>query len=268
MKRVPANDRATSQVLRLAIALLVGAVAGLTALALFHRQMAQPATRGAGQVGDFLAGGVACLVAGIFACLAFRPTQPLAKVRPPLIALLLGAGSSLLTLAIFLWLQRVIFVYRQYPELNYLLGEIGGYSAPGLGLCTCATVLIWNYVLRPSGSPRPHSGADLGGSFVGVSQPQGPLLGVLSRLALASMLGAGTGLLGGAMTYVVLGSRGPPSVLAGYLAVGLGSLAASVACLLLCAGSRLPWLWGTIALLFVVAGAILCGVGLTKWLAY
>ena len=88
----------------------------------------------------------------------------------------------------------------------------------------------------------------------------------LPRLVVAAMLGAGTGLLCGAMTYVLFGKRGPISDLAGFLAGGLSCLIGGIALWLLCArASGLLWWRRAGVALSAVAGGIFCGVGLIKY---
>src|SRR4051812_46207786 len=105
-----------------------------------------------------------------------------ARFGPLLVALLLGTGLGLTTLGIFGWLQSAIYVYSRHPDLNYLLGEVGGHAAPGLGLLSCGIVLAWSFFPRPNNGRNWRQGADLKVPLHAGSQPPGPRLGVLPRL--------------------------------------------------------------------------------------
>lgn len=249
METPAAGDRV---LVRLAVALVVGAVAGGAVLLLTFRET------GSDDVAYSLAGGSACLAIGIVIGLAVPPVGLLARWQPLLVALLLGTGLALLTLGFFWWLQRVVFPYRRDPNLNYLIGEVGGYAAPGVGLLTCGLVLVWSYfVQRSGGRDSAPAGEAPPGSF-----------DFLAPLLLAAMVGAGVGLINAAMTYVVLGTRGPTSELAGFLASGLGCLSAGIAFLLICVitknRARPARLLG---IFLVLVGIALCGMGVMKWVA-
>jgi hypothetical protein len=265
MNNPVAADRPLTLFLRLAAALIVGGGAGVAAILLTYHQMGR--IPGSDDVAYSLGGGSACLVIGIIICFAFHPVGALARFRPLLVALLLGTGVALSTLGFFWWLQRAVFAYRQYPDLNYLLGEVGGYSGPGLGLMTCALVLVWSYFAAPDNGQRSRSGAGLHMSLPAVSPPQHGTLGFLLRLVLASIVGASAGLLGGAMTYMLLGTRGPTSELAGFMACGLGCLTAGITFLLLCFETdSLTWLSWVGVVAFLLSGLVLCGMGVLNWL--
>lgn len=266
MKRPIAGYSPLTLYLRSVATLILGGGVGIAVLVFTYHQMG----RGPGRddVAYSLGGGIGCLVTGAILCLAFRPIGALARFGPLLIALSLGTGLTFSTLGVFWWFQRRVFVYSRYPDLNYLLGEVGGYSGPGFGLLTCGLLLIWFYFDSPGKGQRSDSNVDLKATIIAVPQSQRQLLGGLLRLALASTVGAGAGLLSGGMTYIVLlGRRGPTSELAGFIASGLGCLMAGAAFLALCAktgGS--PWLGRVAVALFLLTGLVLCSMGVSKWL--
>jgi hypothetical protein len=163
-------------------------------------------------------------------------------------------------------MQRKVFVYDRYPDLNYLLGEVSGYAGPGLGLLTCGIVLIRSYFVWLDNRQRSLSG-DRDVSLTAVAQPQRRMLGFLLCLALVSVLGAGAGLLSGAMTYILLGTKGPTSEIAGFMACGFGCFMAGGAFFWLCIKTdELSKLARVGALLFLLTGFALCSVGLFRWL--
>lgn len=256
METPAAADRSPGVLLRLAIALGVGAVAGGAVLLLTFRET------GSDDVAYSLSGGSACLAIGIVIGLAVPPVGLLARWKPLLVALLLGTGLALLTLGFFWWLQHVVFPYKSNRDLNYLLGEVGGYAAPGVGLLTCGLVLVWSYfVQRSDDRDGFHRVAAAGAA------PPRPF-GFVAPLLLAAMVGAGVGLINAALTYVVLGTRGPTSELAGFLACGLACVSAGIAFLLICVITKNQTRPARLLATFLVlVGIALCGMGVLKWVA-
>lgn len=213
-----------------------------------------------------LGGGIGCLISGFF--LTLLSVNGPVQLRRMLFALLLGIGVAFSTLGFFWWLQGSIFVYRRYPDINYLLGEVAGYSGPGLGLLTCGIIMVlfcgfWqkNKEWFLAGEPR--------NQFLYIdSKPQRRTLELLLLFLLAAILGAGAGLMSGAMVYILLfGAKGSISDLAGFLAVGVGCLSTGSTFFLLCLKTgRLHWLCLMGVVLFFLSGTLLCSMGLYRWL--
>jgi hypothetical protein len=244
--------------LRLAIGLGSGSGAGVVSLAVIY--LLTGFTQRTEDPAYALSAGVACLTGGIVIFLACHSLGGLSWVWHALVALLVGSAVTLSTLSVCWWLQRVVFPYARYPDLSYLLGEVGGCLGPGLGLFTCGLVMALLF-FGSRNRPRPFSATDGGTSIDPAPRPRVGFLRFASRLVVALILGAGVGLSGIALTYVVIGRD--QLAIACYMGGGLGCLTAGVALLLLCLRTQgLPPLWPLVVVLFLVTGAALSGTGI------